>query len=164
MIRSCRAGSPRWQSVSIIASSMASRVRDSSPMSRRSCESPRWRCRFRRRQFGRTGTRPVPITETHYASLVNCTVCLYCRFATCPKRRGGSLRRGRGRCVDHAPDTDQLRVWMRDDELHAPMLLDFEVVPALRGLTIGGELECPLLTRDSRLARSSGHDVRIEVQ
>lgn len=113
-----------------------------------------------------------------------------------------------------APDTDQLRARMRDDELHAPMLLDFEVVSALRGLTLGGELdvaraedaltdyadlplrrweaadalrrrafglrhnvsaydaaylalaealECPLLTRDSRLARSSGHDVRIEV-
>ena len=53
---------------------------------------------------------------------------------------------------------------MRDDELHAPTLLDVEVVSALRGLTLGGELECPLLTRDSRLARSSGHDVRIEVQ
>lgn len=114
-----------------------------------------------------------------------------------------------------APDTDQLRARMRDDELHAPMLLDFEVVSALRGLTLGGELgaaraddaltdyadlpmqrweaadalrrrafglrhnvsaydaaylalaealECPLLTRDTRLARSSGHAVQIEVQ
>jgi len=32
------------------------------------------------------------------------------------------------------------------------MLLDVEVVSALRGLTHGGELECPLLTRDARLA------------
>lgn len=63
-----------------------------------------------------------------------------------------------------APDTDQLGARMRDDELHAPVLLDVEVVSALRGLTLGGELECPLLTRDARLARSSGHDVRIEVQ
>lgn len=63
-----------------------------------------------------------------------------------------------------APDTDPLRARMRDDGLYAPVLLDVEVVSALRGLTLGGELECPLLTRDARLARSSGHDVRIEVQ
>lgn len=95
------------------------------------------------------------------------------------------------------------------------MLLDFEVVSALRGLTRGGELgaaraddaltdyadlpvqrweaadalrrrafglrhnvsahdaaylalaealECPLLPRDTRLARSNGHAVQIEVQ
>lgn len=98
------------------------------------------------------------------------------------------------------------------DELHAPALLDFEVVSALRRMTLRGQLsapraqdlltdfedlrverwpfadalrrrafalrenvsaydaayvalaealECPLLTRDLRLARSSGHDAHI---
>jgi predicted nucleic acid-binding protein len=96
------------------------------------------------------------------------------------------------------------------EELHAPSLLDFEVVSALRGLTLGSHLsaarahdaladfdqlpierwpsadplrrrafalrenlsaydaayvalaealECPLVTRDRRLAKSSGHSV-----
>lgn len=100
------------------------------------------------------------------------------------------------------------------EELHAPSLLDFEMVAAQRGLTVGGHLsaaraqdaladydqlpiqrwpsadplrrrafalrenlstydaayvalaealECPLLTRDQRLARSSGHSVEIVV-
>ena len=107
-----------------------------------------------------------------------------------------------------------LRDYLRAEELHAPSLLDFEVVAALRGLTLGGQvsvkraedlladfddlpvrrwasadalrrrafqlrnvsaydaaylalaeaLECPLLTRDARLARSRGHDVRVEVR
>ncbi|MGH3991292.1 MAG: type II toxin-antitoxin system VapC family toxin [Pseudonocardiaceae bacterium] len=99
--------------------------------------------------------------------------------------------------------------------LHAPTLLDVEVVSTLRGLTLGGHvsvaragdlltdfddlpiqrwpfvdglrrrafqlrddvsaydaayvalaeaLECPLLTRDSRLARSCGHAAHIEVR
>lgn len=111
--------------------------------------------------------------------------------------------------------TDGLRARLRDEDLHAPMLLDFEVVSALRGLTLGGRLsversedvltdyadlsihrwegadalrrrafqlrndvsaydaayvvlaeslECPLLTRDGRLARSGGHAVQIELQ
>jgi predicted nucleic acid-binding protein len=111
--------------------------------------------------------------------------------------------------------TDGLRARLRDEELHAPALLDFEIVSALRGLTLGGDLsasraedlltdyadlplhrwdgadslrrrafqlrhnvsaydaaylalaeslECPLLTRDTRLARSSGHAVPIEVE
>ena len=111
--------------------------------------------------------------------------------------------------------TEELRSYLAAEELHAPTLLDFEVVSALRGLALGGHvsaaragdlltdfddlpvqrwpfanglrrrafqlrnnvsaydaaylvlaetLECPLLTRDSRLARSSGHAVRIEVR
>lgn len=113
------------------------------------------------------------------------------------------------------PGTGELRAYLREEELHAPALLDFEVVSVLRGLTLGGDLnrprttdlltdfealpvcrwqsadplrrrafalrhnvsaydaayvvlaeslECPLLTRDTRLARSSGHDARIEVR
>jgi predicted nucleic acid-binding protein len=111
--------------------------------------------------------------------------------------------------------TDELRARMTSEELHAPMLLDFEVISALRGLTLGGHvtatraedlltdledlplrrwapadplrrrafglrdnlsaydaayvalaeaLDCPLLTRDSRLARSAGHVATIEVR
>lgn len=110
--------------------------------------------------------------------------------------------------------TEQLRARLREEELHAPSLLDFEVVSALRGLTLDGylsparaedlltdfedlpirrwpsadslrrrafalrdnlsaydaayvalaeSLQCPLLTRDGRLARSGGHSARIEV-
>lgn len=110
--------------------------------------------------------------------------------------------------------TDKLRSRLGEEELHAPVLLDFEVVSVVRGLTLGGHLsparagdlltdfddlpicrwqaadslrrrafqlrnnlsgydaayvalaeslDCPLLTRDTRLARSSGHDVRIDV-
>jgi predicted nucleic acid-binding protein len=113
-----------------------------------------------------------------------------------------------------APGTDRLRDRLRDEELHAPMLVDFEVVSALRGLTLGGRLsvpraedvltdyadlpvhrwegahalrrrafqlrtnvsaydaayvalaealECPLVTRDGRLARSNGHTAHIEL-
>ena len=101
------------------------------------------------------------------------------------------------------------------DSLHAPSLLDYEVVSALRGLTRGGHLgipraqdaftdfdalpitrwssapalrrrafslrdhlsaydaayialaealQCPLLTRDTRLARAYGHDVEVRVR
>lgn len=39
-----------------------------------------------------------------------------------------------------AEGTDDLRALMRSEELHAPTLLDFEVVSALRGLTLGGKL------------------------
>lgn len=111
--------------------------------------------------------------------------------------------------------TDGLRARLTAEELHAPALLDVEIVSALRGLTLGGHLsvaragdlltdfddlpvlrwpfvdglrrrafqlrdnvsaydaayvalaealECPLLTRDSRLAHSSGHTARIEVR
>lgn len=110
--------------------------------------------------------------------------------------------------------TDTLRDYLAYSELHAPTLLDFEVVSALRGLTLGGHLSgdraqdaltdfdalpirrwdsadalrrrafelrhnvaaydaayvvlaevlnCPLVTRDARLARSSGHDVTVEL-
>ncbi|WGW11634.1 type II toxin-antitoxin system VapC family toxin [Saxibacter everestensis] len=114
-----------------------------------------------------------------------------------------------------APGTDELRACLATGDLHAPSLVDFEVVSALRGLTLGGHLsasraedfltdfddlliqrwpaadvlrrrafqlrdnvsaydaayvalaealDCPLLTRDSRLSRSSGHGARIEVR
>ena len=36
--------------------------------------------------------------------------------------------------------TDDLRSYLAHEELHAPTLLDFEVVSALRGLTLGGHL------------------------
>ncbi len=111
--------------------------------------------------------------------------------------------------------TDDLRTYLAAEDLHTPTLLDFEVVSALRGLTLARQLsttraqdllgdfddlpirrwpsadalrrrafqlrhnisaydaayvvlaealECPLLTRDARLARSSGHKARIEVR
>jgi predicted nucleic acid-binding protein len=110
--------------------------------------------------------------------------------------------------------TDQLRSVLAREELNAPTLLDFEVVSALRGLTLGGHLspgraddlltdyddlaihrwpgadglrrrafqlrdtvsaydaayvalaealDCPLVTRDGRLARSQGHSARIDI-
>ncbi len=110
---------------------------------------------------------------------------------------------------------EALRSYLEAEELHAPMLLDFEVVSALRRLTLAEHLsaaraadlltdfedlsierwpcadalrrrafalrdnvstydtayvalaealECPLLTRDSRLAGSSGHSAQIEVR
>ena len=109
-------------------------------------------------------------------------------------------------------DADDLRKMLSAEELHAPALLDFEVVSVVRGLTISGRLsvprahdllsdyddlplrrwpfahglrrrafqlrnnvspydaayvalaealECPLVTRDARLARSSGHAAEI---
>jgi predicted nucleic acid-binding protein len=111
--------------------------------------------------------------------------------------------------------TEELRADLADEELHAPALLDFEFVSALRGLTLGGQLsafrahealadfdaihirwwpssaalrlraftlrdnltaydaayvalaealDCPILTRDRRLSRSSGHSVEIRVR
>ncbi|HEY5880602.1 MAG TPA: type II toxin-antitoxin system VapC family toxin [Nakamurella sp.] len=111
--------------------------------------------------------------------------------------------------------SDDLRAEIADEDLHAPTLLDFEVVSALRGLTLSGHvsparardaltdfdalpiqrwpsaaplrlrafnlrdnlsaydaayvvlaeaLQCPVLTRDTRLARSSGHSVEIRVR
>lgn len=111
--------------------------------------------------------------------------------------------------------SDDLRAEIADEDLHAPTLLDFEVVSALRGLTLRGHvsparardaltdfdalpiqrwpsaaplrlrafnlrdnlsaydaayvvlaeaLQCPVLTRDTRLARSSGHSVEIRVR
>lgn len=108
-----------------------------------------------------------------------------------------------------------LRDEVTGEELHAPDLLDYEVVSALRGLVLGGHLsavrardalsdfddlpirrwpsaaplrlrafdlrdnlspydaayvvlaealECPVLTRDARLGRSTGHDVEIRVR
>ncbi|MCU4185580.1 type II toxin-antitoxin system VapC family toxin [Acidiferrimicrobium sp. IK] len=113
-----------------------------------------------------------------------------------------------------AASTGALRSRLAGEELHAPSLLDFELVSALRGLTLRSRLssaraldaladfedlplyrwpasealrrrafdlrhavsaydasyvalaealECPLVTRDARLARSRGHDARIEV-
>ena len=111
--------------------------------------------------------------------------------------------------------TDDLRAILGSEDLCAPALLDFEIVSALHGLTLGGHLavtraedaltdfddlqiqrwpsgdalrrrafqlrdnlsaydaayvvlaealDCSLVTRDVRLARSSGHLVRIEVR
>lgn len=111
--------------------------------------------------------------------------------------------------------TEELRADLAGEELHAPTLLDFEVVSALRALTLGGQisaaraqdtltdfdaipirrwpssaafrlrsfalrgnltaydaayvalaeaLECPILTRDTRLSRSRGHNVEIRVR
>jgi len=111
--------------------------------------------------------------------------------------------------------TDELRAYLAAEDLHAPSLVDFEIVSALRGLTLAGHvsaaraqdlltdfddlpiqrwssadalrrrafqlrdnvsaydaayvalaeaLDCPLLTRDARLARSGGHSARIEVR
>jgi len=110
---------------------------------------------------------------------------------------------------------DDLHAYLAAEELHAPTLLDYEVLSALRGLSLGAHvsaaraqdvltdfedlpiqrwpsvdslrrrafqlrdnlsaydaayvalaeaLECPLLTRDVRLARSGGHTVKIEVR
>lgn len=110
---------------------------------------------------------------------------------------------------------DDLHGYLATEELHAPALLDYEVLSALRGLTLGlhvsaaraqdvltdfddlpiqrwpsvdslrrrafqlsdnisaydaayvalaEALECPLLTRDGRLARSGGHTVQVEVR
>jgi predicted nucleic acid-binding protein len=111
--------------------------------------------------------------------------------------------------------SEDLRAEIANDELHAPTLLDFEVVSALRGLTLGGHisaarahdaltdfdalsiqrwtnmaplrlrafslrdnlsasdaayvvlaeaLQCPVLTRDTRLSRSGGHNVEVRVR
>ena len=110
---------------------------------------------------------------------------------------------------------EELRDCLAEEELHAPALLDFEFVSALRGLTRAGRLsvaraqdaltdfedlpvhrwesgdalrrrafslrdnltaydaayvvlaealECELVTRDARLARSGGHSVAITVR
>ena len=112
-------------------------------------------------------------------------------------------------------DADDLRADQSTQDLHAPTLLDFEVVSALRGLTLrrhltvaraedalrdfedlplhrwaysaplrlrafslrdtltaddaayvalAEALDCPLVTRDARLARAGGHDVEIRVR
>ncbi len=111
--------------------------------------------------------------------------------------------------------TDELRAHLATEDLHAPGLVDLEVVSALRGLTLRGQLsatragdlltdfddlpiqrwpsadalrrrgfqlrdnvsaydaayvalaealDCPLVTRDGRLARSRGHSAQIEVR
>lgn len=111
--------------------------------------------------------------------------------------------------------TEDLRSRLAGEDLHAPSLLDFEFVSALRGLALGGKLsaaraedaltdfedlpiqrwpaedflrrrafalrdnlsaydasyvalaevlDCPLLTRDARLARSPAHGIRVEVR
>lgn len=111
--------------------------------------------------------------------------------------------------------TDALRAELTAEELHAPSLVDYEIVSAVRGLTLGGRisatrahdlltdfddlpirrwesgdalrrrafqlrdiisaydaayvalaesLDCLLLTRDARLARSTGHGARIVVR
>ena len=39
-----------------------------------------------------------------------------------------------------APGSEYLRAELTAEELHAPTLLDFEIVSALRGLTLGGQL------------------------
>lgn len=112
-------------------------------------------------------------------------------------------------------ETDELRAFMASEQLNAPSLLDFEIVSALRGLTLRGQvaapraedaltdfddldirrwpsadplrrrafqlrdnmsaydaayvtlaeaLDCPLLTRDARLAKASGHLIRVDVR
>ncbi|MGL4175954.1 MAG: type II toxin-antitoxin system VapC family toxin [Dermatophilaceae bacterium] len=112
------------------------------------------------------------------------------------------------------PGSDDLRAELADEDLHAPALLDYEVVSAIRGLNLGGHLsaaraqdaladfdalpvqtwpgaaelrlrafalrhnltaydaayialaealECPLVTRDARLARSTGHGAQVRV-
>ena len=109
---------------------------------------------------------------------------------------------------------EALRARIRDEELTAPHLIDYEVGSALRGLVLGGHLsvaraqdllgdyadldvwrwparpplgrrafdlrnnlsaydaayvvlaealECPLVTRDERLARSAGHSAEVEM-
>lgn len=111
--------------------------------------------------------------------------------------------------------TDELRRELSTTSLHAPALLDYEVVSALRGLTLGGKLtatraldaladfgdlkirrwpdslllrrrafelrdilsaydaayvalaevlECPLVTRDSRLAASMGYEAQVHLR
>lgn len=113
------------------------------------------------------------------------------------------------------PGTDELRAQLAAEDLHAPSLVDFEVVSAVRGLTLRGHLsptraedlltdfddlslqrwpsadalrrrafqlrdnvsaydaayvalaealDCTLVTRDGRLARSSGHSAQIQVR
>lgn len=110
--------------------------------------------------------------------------------------------------------TGELRAHLAAEDLHAPSLVDFEVVSALRGLTLRGHLsptrahdllidfqdlpmqrwpsadplrrralqlrnsvsaydaayvalaealDCTLVTRDRRLARSSGHGAQVQV-
>ncbi len=114
-----------------------------------------------------------------------------------------------------ADGVDDLHDYLVAEELHAPTLLDYEVLSALRGLTLGAHLsaaraqdvltdfedlaiqrwpsadslrrrafqlrdnlsaydaayvalaealECRLLTRDARLARSGGHRAQIEIR
>lgn len=114
-----------------------------------------------------------------------------------------------------AADAGTLGDRLAGEDLHAPTLVDYEVVAALRGLVLGRHLSaaraedlltdfddlpitrwpaadvlrrraftlrsvlssydasyvalaealaCPLITRDRRLARSRGHDARIEVE
>lgn len=111
--------------------------------------------------------------------------------------------------------TDELRRELSATSLHAPALLDYEVVSALRGLTLGEKLtanraldaladfgdlkirrwpdslplrrrafdlrdnvsaygaayvalaevlECPLVTRDTRLAASVGHEAQVHLR
>jgi predicted nucleic acid-binding protein len=113
-----------------------------------------------------------------------------------------------------APGTEKLRQHLAGEDLHAPQLVDYEVVSALRGpirrgsitadraadlladyeslpvqrwhaddalrrralqlresvsaydaayVVLAEALECPLVTRDGRLARSSGHSVEIRL-
>jgi predicted nucleic acid-binding protein len=110
--------------------------------------------------------------------------------------------------------TDELRATLAGEDLHAPALVDFEIVSAVRGLALGGHLSttraldaladfdalpiqrwpsaaslrerafdlrhnltaydatyvalaealrCPLVTRDARIARSSGHEVDVRI-
>ena len=112
------------------------------------------------------------------------------------------------------PGTDDLRATLAKEDLHAPTLVDYEIVSALRGLVQGRHLSttraydaltdfdalsiqrwpsapplrrralslrenltaydaayvalaealrCPLVTRDSRLAHTRGHEVEIRV-
>jgi hypothetical protein len=50
--------------------------------------------------------------------------------------------------------------------LHAPEIIDLEILQVLRRLVayvaLAERIGCPLLTRDGRLARSTGHRARIE--
>lgn len=66
-----------------------------------------------------------------------------------------------------APIETRLR---RAGGLHAPELLDLEILQRANFTACDGayvalaeRLRCPVLTRDRKLARSSGHRARIEV-
>ena len=56
---------------------------------------------------------------------------------------------------------DAVAVRTVDADLHAPVTIDAEFLHAMRRRWLGS-LNFPIITRDRRLARSSGHAARIE--